>query len=335
MNTWMSRTLSLALSAAVALSAVSLPTLVEAKRLGKGNSQGMQRDMPARTAPDAAPGKPAQAPAAAAATPAAAGAAAAAVPKRNWMGPLAGLAAGLGLVALFSHLGMGEGLANFVMIALLAVAGFFLVRFLLARFGRGAMNNGPALSGAGAGAGGAGQQNLPWQQPASSQPAQQPMQRNALDDTAPAMNLPAAQGAPASLATAAPQMAAAFVPATFDSEGFARIAKMIFIRMQTANDAADLNDLRRFTTPEMFASIRLEIQERGNAVQTTDVVKVDAVVLDVAQESDRQIVSVRFHGQVVEEVGAAATDFNEIWHLVKSTGDDSGAWAIAGIEQAA
>jgi len=333
MNNWMSRTLSLALSAAVALSAVSLPTLVEAKRLGKGNSQGMQRDMPSRTAPDAAPGKPAQAPAAAAATPAAAGAAAAAVPKRNWMGPLAGLAAGLGLVALFSHLGMGAGLANFVMLALLAVAGFFLVRFLLARFGRGSTNNGPAL--AGAGAGNAGQQNLPWQQPTPSQPAQQPMQRNALEDTAPGVSLPSATGAASAVATAVPQATAAFVPATFDSDGFARIAKMIFIRMQTANDAADLNDLRRFTTPEMFASIRLEIQERGNALQTTDVVKVDAVVLDVAQESDRQIVSVRFHGQVVEEVGSAATDFNEIWHLVKSTDDDSGAWAIAGIEQAA
>ena len=108
---------------------------------------------------------------------------------------------------------------------------------------------------------------------------------------------------------------------------------MIFIRMQAANDTADLDDLRRFTTPELFASLRLDLQERGPAAQVTDVVKVDAVVLDVANEADRQIVSVRFHGEVVEEKGAAPTAFNEVWHLVKPH-DDSRPWAIAGIEQA-
>jgi predicted lipid-binding transport protein (Tim44 family) len=120
------------------------------------------------------------------------------------------------------------------------------------------------------------------------------------------------------------------VPAAFDSEGFTRTAKMIFIRLQAANDTADLDDLRRFTTPELFAAIRLEIQERG-AVQTTDVLKVDAEVLDVANEDERQVVSVRFKGQVVEEKGAQPVEINEIWHLVKPL-DDSRPWAIAGIE---
>ena len=60
--------------------------------------------------------------------------------------------------------------------------------------------------------------------------------------------------------------------------------------------------------------------------------KVETEVLDVANEADRQIVSVRFHGQLVEEKGAAPVAFNEVWHLVKPH-DDSRAWAIAGIEQ--
>ncbi len=109
---------------------------------------------------------------------------------------------------------------------------------------------------------------------------------------------------------------------------------MIFIRMQTANDSGDLNDLRNFTTPEMFASIRLDLQERGNATQNTDVLKVDAEVLEVAEEADRQVVSVRFHGLVREEREAAGSDFDEIWHLVKPN-DDSRSWAIAGIQQRA
>ena len=122
------------------------------------------------------------------------------------------------------------------------------------------------------------------------------------------------------------------MPAGFDAQEFERIAKMIFIRLQTANDAGDLNDLRNFTTPEMFAAVRLELQERGAAQQHTDVLKVEAEVLDVAQEADRQVVSVRFHGLIREERDAAASDFDEIWHLVKPN-DDSRSWAIAGVQQ--
>ena len=102
--------------------------------------------------------------------------------------------------------------------------------------------------------------------------------------------------------------------------------------LQAANDARDLDDLRQFTTPEMFAAIRLEIQERGTAAQQTDVERVDAQVIDYAAEDGRQIVSVRFQGLVREEADASAVAFDEVWHLVKPEGD-VGTWAIAGIQQ--
>src|SRR5204862_987563 len=134
-------------------------------------------------------------------------------------------------------------------------------------------------------------------------------------------------------ATLAP-IAAAALPAGFDAPAFERVAKMIFIRLQAANDVADLNDLRAFTTPEMFAAIKLDLQERGGATQRTDVVRVDAEVLDVATETDRQIVSVRFHGLIREDADAAAEPFDEVWHLVKPV-DGSREWAIAGIQPVA
>ncbi len=314
----------------IALVGSTLPSDVEARRLGGGKSSGMQRNMPARTAPDATPAKPA-APAqqAAPAAPTAGAAPAAAAPKRSWMGPLAGLAAGLGIAALMSHLGMGEAFGNFLMLALLAVAGIALVTFVMRRFGAA---RSPAL--AGASAGGSAGTNVSSLNPAMRPQAlgqertafeQPPAAQSGLADTLPAADLSGA-------APAAAPVAKIFVPAAFDSEGFSRTAKMIFIRLQTANDTADLDDLRRFTTPELFAAIRLEIQERGAAPQQTDVLKVDAEVLDVTQETDRQVVSVRFTGQVVEEKGAAPTNFHEVWHLVKPH-DDSRPWAIAGIEQ--
>jgi predicted lipid-binding transport protein (Tim44 family) len=124
----------------------------------------------------------------------------------------------------------------------------------------------------------------------------------------------------------------AFVPAAFDSEGFARIAKMIFIRLQAANDAKNLDDLRQFTTPEMFAALKMDLLERGDEAQETEVKKVDAQVLDVGSDGGQQIVSVRFTGDLVEERGGPVVAFDEVWHLVKPE-DDSRSWAIAGIEQ--
>ena len=122
------------------------------------------------------------------------------------------------------------------------------------------------------------------------------------------------------------------MPASFDSEGFERAAKMIFIRMQAANDSADIADLRQFTTPEMFASLQADLLERGSSAQQTEVVALTTQVVDVADEGERQIVSVRDQGQVREQAGAAPVDFDEVWHLVKPQGE-GGAWRIAGIEQ--
>ncbi len=333
----------------LALVISSLPDIADAKRLGGSRSSGMQRNMPERTAPPPAtpaqPGNaagnaatPAQAvPGAAAAAPAAAGAAAAAG-KRSWMGPIAGLAAGLGLVALMSHLGMGAAFANFLMMALLAVAAFALIAFVMRR-----MNAGKLAAAGGAGAQRAGGQPQAWSpmqrasvpEPASAQPVAWPA-ASADDATVagsePATAANAANNASIAAAIATPAAPRVFVPAAFDSEGFTRVAKAIFIRLQAANDASDLDDLRRFTTPEMFAELRLDLQDRNGGTQHTDVVKVDAEVLDVATEGDRQVISVRYRGQIAEAAGATPEDFDEVWHLVKPQGD-GGSWAIAGIEQ--
>ncbi len=312
------------LAMAIGLAFTLAPADAEAKRLGGGKSSGMQRsapDKPAQGTP-ASPANNAATPA-----PATAGAAAAAAPKRSWMGPIAGLAAGLGLAALFSSLGLGEGLANFVMMALLAVAAFFVIRLLMRRFAGGGVQQRPPLAMAGAGAGAA----------APARPAAPPsfvderpgMQRNA----APSVAIGSALTPPLAVPGLANAAAAPALPANFDGPGFERLAKMLFIRLQAANDKADLNDLRTFTTPELFAALRMDLHDRGdNAPQHTDVVKVDAQLIDFAQEAEQQIVSVRFTGLVKEEASAAATAFDEVWHVVKPQ-DDSRSWAIAGIQQ--
>ena len=314
MKTWLIATMVAAFAVA------TLPQDAQAKRLGSGKSTGMQRDMPARTAPDAPAGKPA-APAQATPQQGSPGAAAAAAPKRSWMGPLAGLAAGLGIAALMSHLGLGEGMGNILMFALLAIAAFFVIRLIMRRF---APQAAPAAMRYSAGGPGGSATQVAW--PAAGSAG------SAAALPAEAAATPAALTDAPATEPSKPAVAKAFVPASFDHESFARAAKLIFIRLQAANDAGDLEDLRSFTTPEMFAEARLAIQERGEIKQHTDVQRVEVQVLDVAQEDQRQVVSVRFHGELREEAGAALVAFNEVWHLVKPL-DDSRSWAVAGIEQ--
>ena len=283
---------------------------VQARRLGGGSTQGIKRQLPPQQAP-ASPPPQQQAPAQPTATPGMAGAAAPAVaPRRSWLGPIAGIAAGLGIAALMSHLGLGEGFGNILTMLLLVVAAVWLVRFLLRRFSP-AAQRAPELRYANA----AGGSEPVWRDNAMARSG------SSGPVTASPALAPLASGLPA-------------LPPGVDRAELERAAKMIFIRMQAANDAADLDDLRQFSTPEMFAAFRLDLQDRKGARQRTDVVKLDAEVLDWAVEADKQIVSVRFHGLIREEDEGPAVPFDEVWHLVRPL-DGSREWAIAGIAQMA
>jgi predicted lipid-binding transport protein (Tim44 family) len=262
----------------------------EAKRLGGGKSSGMQRDSsvmkrdaaPAAPSQNIAPARPAQpAPA-----PAPSG-------MSRWLGPIAGLAAGIGLAALFSHFGMGEGFASVVMMLLLGVAVFFVIRLLFRR----------------------------------KEPQAQPLQYAGGVNPG-----PLAYEAPAGSAAPAPAAASVNVPTGFDVEGFLRQAKLNFVRLQAANDAGNIEDIRAFTTPEMFAEIKLEMTERGNAPQQTDVVTLNAALLDVSTEGGQHVASVRFSGAIRESEAGAPEAFDEVWHLSKPV-DGSRGWVIAGIQQ--
>jgi len=270
----------------------------EAKRFGGGGSVGMKRQVTPAPAAPAQAGKPAAAPVPAAAP------AAAAKPAgmSRFLGPLAGLAAGLGIAALLSHFGLGEGMANLLLIVALAGAAFFVVRWLMSK--RTSETGSPYAA---AGVGNAGPTNF---------------------NPTPAQFEATGVGAGGATGSATTQN----IPAGFDVDGFLRQAKLNFVRLQAANDRGDMDDIRQFTSPEMFAEIKLQHQERGGRSQETDVMLLNAELLEVVTEESRHIASVHFTGQIREEANAVAESFSEVWHLVKPT-DGSHGWNVAGIQQ--
>ena len=127
-----------------------------------------------------------------------------------------------------------------------------------------------------------------------------------------------------------PGAQAANIPAGFDTATFLRGAKMNFIKLQAANDAGNLEEIRELATQEMFDVLSRDVRTAGG--QHTDVVSLDADLLEVATEDDKYWASVRFSGTVREAPGAAPEDFQEVWNLVKPA-DGSSGWLLAGIQQ--
>lgn len=118
-------------------------------------------------------------------------------------------------------------------------------------------------------------------------------------------------------------------PSSFDKNAFLREVKALFIRLQAAYDTKNLSDLREFTTPQTLAEITLQLQERGDARNQTDVINIDADLIDYEQQSSGDVASVRFSGLIREEENAPATNVSETWHFVKS----GPAWLVAGLQQ--
>ncbi|HLS56517.1 MAG TPA: Tim44-like domain-containing protein [Zeimonas sp.] len=298
----LSRILSVFVAVMAAL-AFSIPE-ADARRLGGGKSFGKQSGNV--TQRSAAPQQPAAAPQA----PARPAAAPAANSGNRWMGPIAGLAAGLGLAALASYLGFGEELASFMLIALLVVAALAVFRMLAGRRTPGGPQ--PAYQG-------------------GYSPANVGQEATVRYSPLPQGTVDARTPAPSVGPAAAAGGAAWGIPAELDTDAFVRTAKVQFVRLQAAYDAADLGDLREFTTPEMYAELKLEIDERKGAPNRTDVVTLDAQLLGIETTPVEYVASVRFTGMIREEASGEAKPFDEVWNLVKPAA--GGGWVLAGIQQ--
>ena len=124
------------------------------------------------------------------------------------------------------------------------------------------------------------------------------------------------------------------VPAGFDSEAFLRNAKVYFVRLQAAWDVGNMDDIREFTTPEMFAEVKVDLSSRGAETNQTDVVQLNAELLGVEERANEYFASVRFSGLIREAPGAAAEPFVEVWNLSKANRPGEG-WLLAGIQQVA
>jgi len=139
---------------------------------------------------------------------------------------------------------------------------------------------------------------------------------------------------PMQFAALGKQIAAAAPPSKageFDATAFLHAAKLNFVKLKLAGELGRLDRIRDLMTAEIYDAFRARHNDR-DGLRQTGVVSLNADLLKMVTEGDRDLASVRFSGMMREGSGAAPVGFEEIWSLSKPVVSASG-WLLAGIQQ--
>lgn len=277
----MQRFLSIAMALCLSL---TLSLDANAARFGGGKSSG---SAPVHQTRQAAPATPAAAPNAAARPPAASGAS-------RWLGPLAGIAAGGMLAAMF----MGDGFDGIQLFDILIMA---LIAFLIFRFiARRRAQQAPTMAGAGA----------PYQREAAPTGQNPIFGSSAAPAAAPAIN----------------------APAWFNEERFLEAARGHFQALQQHWDANEIDKIAEFVTPTMLQFLKKERAELGDAFQSTYIDNLSVQLDGVDDRADRTIATLTFSGISKSSRFDKGEAFSESWNMERQPGENQ-PWLVAGIRQ--
>ena len=229
------------------------------------------------------------------AAPATAGKPAAASGASRWLGPLAGIAAGGLLASMF----MGDGfdgmqIFDFLIIGLIA---FLIFRFLAAR--KRAQHQGqPAVAG-----------HAPFQREMPQQ------QAPIFSSSAPAAVQPAINA-----------------PSWFNEQRFIEAGREHFMALQQHWDAAEMDKIAEFVTPQMLSFLKEERASLGDAYQSTYIDNLQVQLDGIDELADKTVATLTFNGVSKSSRFDQGEAFSESWRMERVHGDNQ-PWLVAGIRQ--
>ena len=122
------------------------------------------------------------------------------------------------------------------------------------------------------------------------------------------------------------------IPAEFDEQAFLAGAKAAFTRLQVAWDSRDLTEIRSLTTDKVFVDIQEQLRNDTNE-NNTDVLKVEAKLLDIRTIGTELEAVVLFDCIIREDTEGRAEQVREVWHFIKSANSIDPTWHLDGIQQ--
>ena len=110
-------------------------------------------------------------------------------------------------------------------------------------------------------------------------------------------------------------------------------AKAVYARLQNSWDKRDLEDIRQFTSKEVWEEINRQVQEDPSPSKT-EILRVNARLLEVSSANSHTVASVLFDVMMRESKEEdTAKEVREIWHFSKDDNDPKSFWVLEGIQQ--
>lgn len=243
----------------------------------------------------------------------------------RWLGPLAGLAAGGLLASMF----MGDGFDgvqffDILLLGLIAFGIFFLVR----RMAGARRQDGMQPS-----AGGLGKLGNPlnYEEP-KIQPLK-PGKEPALNTNIFGQPLDNVLNVRTATAEQQPATARTFdAPAWFDEQNFVEAGRKHFMELQQHWDAADMDRIATFVTPQMLEFLRKERAALGDGFQSTYVENLEVYLDGIEQQGGKTIATLSFEGISKTSRFDQGEAFSESWRMERADGSNQ-PWLVAGIRQ--
>lgn len=228
----------------------------------------------------------------------------------RWLGPIAGIAAGLGIAALLSSLGLSGALLEFLSSAILIGLFIFAIMFIVRR-----LRGTSGLATATGTASGRSNHNS----------------TNSFKQAYTGQSTPSAGAAPVieAVASTSSHDPSWFIPEGFDVPAFLEQAKSQFKHIQALWDAGDKDALAELLTDDLLREItpRLPSPDEANI---TEVVLLNAELMGIEEVAGGHLASVRYSGMLREVSNGQANHFEEVWNLYKTNGQG---WLLAGLQQ--
>jgi len=111
-----------------------------------------------------------------------------------------------------------------------------------------------------------------------------------------------------------------------------QVACLSFLRLQAAWDAADLQALAALTTDALHAELCDQLAARGPGPNRTEVIELDARLLELEELKEAFIASVEFSGLIRERLDDGAAPFRELWLLAKLKSAGERGWQLARVQ---
>ncbi|PSJ46562.1 preprotein translocase subunit Tim44 [Zobellella endophytica] len=124
------------------------------------------------------------------------------------------------------------------------------------------------------------------------------------------------------------------LPPNFDMQAFLQGSREHYRTLQQAWNQNDLEKIREYVSPELFAELSQE-RARLSGEQHTEVMFVDAELVRADHSASLAQVSLKFSGRYRDSHESVEQDIREVWHLERDLTRPNAPWLIVGLEDQA